>query len=416
VTLHPIFEASVPFSSEQAENVLHAIPSACGIFALYGAGDSDKPYLAKTSNLHRRLKRLLSPVAGQTQRLQLRDRIARIAWRSTGSDFESNLLLYRAMHAAYGIEETRKRLKLYPPYVVRFTVENRFPRMYVTSRLGRRTLHTSYGPFASRAAAERYVDGVNELFHLRRCHEELEPFPEHPGCVYGEMKKCSAPCQARISDEAYRAEANAVSDFLATRGESLLAKIAAERASASEDMAFEEAAAAHERYTVVKATAAQAGELVRPLDALRGVLFLPSADEAAQTVEVWLMEGGCLHGPKKFSTLGVRLAKEQNVVGSSLFAQPLMLEAVPLEGGIAAATESPEERLLATIAQLEEGKPASDVATMTDHLALLKRWYYRPEAKRVGTLCFPEKDSWPVRKLVRAAAKVALRNQEAAAN
>lgn len=407
-----IFEQVMGFAPGRAEEVLREAPAGCGVFALYGAGEGDRPYLAKSGNIRRRLQRLLEPSEGQTKRLNLRDRIARVAWSRTGSDFESVLLLYRASSKAFGRDETRKRLKLYPPYVVRFTVENRFPRMYVTSRLGRRTLHTSYGPFASRASAERYVDGVNELFHLRRCHEELVPFPEHPGCAYGEMKKCSAPCQARVTDDEYRAEADAVLEFLATRGESLLEKIAAERQKASEDMEFEAAAAAHEHYVEVKATASLAGELVRPLDQLRGVVFLPAADDAG-AAQIWLMQGGCLHGPERFSTLGVRLAKEQAEVGSSLFAQPLMLEAVPLEGP-AATGESAEERLLGAIARLESGQQPHDVATMADHLAMLKRWYYRPEAKRIGVMCFPEGDTWPVRKMVRMAAKVGLKSIPAA--
>jgi excinuclease ABC subunit C len=403
-----IFEQVMEFAPGRAEEVLRRAPAGCGVFALYGAGESDRPYLAKSGNIRRRLQRLLEPSEGQTKRLNLRDRIARVAWSRTGSDFESVLLLYRASSEAFGRDETCKRLKLYPPYVVRFTVENRFPRMYVTSRLGRRTLHTSYGPFASRASAERYVDGVNELFHLRRCHEELVPFPEHPGCAYGEMKKCSAPCQARVTDDEYRSEADAVLDFLATRGESLLEKIAAEREKASEEMEFEAAAAAHERYVEVKATAALAGELVRPLDELRGVIFLPAAEDAA-TIQIWLMRGGCLHGPEQFSTLGVRVAREQAEVGTSLFAQPLMLEAVPLDGP-AATGESAEERLLGAIARLENGQPAHDVSVMADHLAMLKRWYYRPEAKRIGVVCFPEGDTWPVRKMVRASAKVGLKS------
>jgi len=410
-----IFEREIGFSAEIAEEVLSEVPAGCGVFALYGvgqgAGESDRPYLAKSANLKRRLQRLLQPVEGQTKRLNLRDKIARVAWRRTGSDFESMLLLYRASTAAFGRDETRKRLKLHPPYVVLFTVENRFPRIYVTSRLGKRSLPTSYGPFASRASAERYVDGVNELFHLRRCHEELQPFPEHPGCAYGEMKKCSAPCQARVSDAAYRAEADAVLAFLATRGASMMDEVAAVRERASDDLDFEAAASAHAKYVLVKETAALAGELVRPLDELRGVVFLPSAEDAA-TIETWLMHGGCLHGPERFSTLGVRLAREQAEVGTSLFAQPLMLEAVPLEGpleGPSEVTVGPEERLRATIARLEDDLPAHDAAIMADHMALLKRWYYRPEAKRVGTICFPEKGEWPVRKMVRAAAKVGLK-------
>ncbi|POA48725.1 excinuclease ABC subunit C, partial [Pseudomonas sp. FW507-12TSA] len=86
-----------------------------------------------------------------------------------------------------------------------------------------------YGPFPSRAAAERYCDAVLDLFKLRRCHEDLQPYPEHPGCVYGEMKKCIEPCKQACTHEQYAAEAAAIKAFFDTRGESMLSQIAADR-------------------------------------------------------------------------------------------------------------------------------------------------------------------------------------------
>ena len=42
------------------------------------------------------------------------------------------------------------------------------------------------------------------------------------------------------------------------------------------------------------------------------------------------------------------------------------------------------------------------------HLALLKRWYYRPEVKRVGEVFFPDEDgSWPVKAILRGVGRVA---------
>lgn len=395
-----------PQQMSQIDEALQSAPKSCGVLALFGT-QGDKPYLAKTTNLQRRLQRLLQPSEGQASRMALRDRVATVAWRETGSDFESNLILYRAYQRYFSLDEARKRMKLRTPYFVRLSMENRFPRLYVSNRLSHRALGHTYGPFASRASAEHYVDGLHDLFLLRRCHEELHPSEDHPGCVYGEMKKCTAPCQLRLSDEAYRQDARSVEQFLATHGESLLQVIAAERDRASAEMEFEAAAASHERHNAVRSIADAAGELVTSVADLRGIVFLPAVGDAT-VVESWLLRGGCLHGPQRFSTLGVRIAKAQSEVGSSLFAQPLMLQPVALDEG--AAIETPEERMLRMLAELEDGVPAtSNTDEIADYLALLKRWYYRPEAKRVGTICFPDDGSWPAKKLVRAAAKVALK-------
>lgn len=431
------FEHSLPFAPERAAEILRAIPALPGVFALRGADENAQPYLTRTANLQRRMQRLLAPpdavaVEGRplpSKRLNLSARVARIEYTITGSEFESLLVLYRASAAIFGLNQARRRLKLHTPFFLRFAAENAFPRIYTTNNLSKRALTHMHGPFRSRATADQYCEAVEDLFLIRRCHEELHPAPEHPGCIYGEMGKCLAPCnRAQVPENAaaYSAEAAAVEAFLNTRGESLLAKLTAEREQASVDLDFEHAAEAHTQIQKVKAAVALADELVAPVPKLRAVIVQKAATGAAAETEepmaaLFLLEGGCILGPVRLSTLGVRAVREQTAVGSSLFAQPLMIEAVPLaEEGAATApattpTESPEARAQAAIADLEghtgesQHKRTADLATLSDHLSLLRRWYYRPEKQRAGEVFFPREDgSWPVRRILRAAARAAL--------
>jgi excinuclease ABC subunit C len=418
------FATTIPFSPENADETLRSVPALAGVFALYGQQENAEPYLTRAADLRRRMRRLLAPPESQSKRLNLRERVARIEYTVTGSEFESTLTLYHASAAIFGYAEARRRLRLHTPAFLRFAAENEFPRVYVTNKLSKRSLAQMYGPFPSRAAAERYCDSVLDLFKLRRCHEDLEPHPEHPGCVYGEMKKCLEPCKQACSVEQYAAEATAVRSFFETRGESMLARIASERERASEEMEFERAAELHEQHQRVKAAAALADEIVRPIPQLRAIVVQKAApvehreDEAA----LFLMHAGCLVGPERMSTLGVRAVKEQTSVGSSLFAQPLMLAAVPLtpEPSASQATphddarpetsNSPEERARETLARLEQrADEPRDLALLSDHLSLFRRWYYRPEKQRVGEAFLPNPDgSWPVRRILRGSARQVL--------
>ncbi len=415
------FEHALPFSAENASEILNRIPRVPGVFALSGPdtpdGPSAQPYLTRAADLRRRISRILappeSPTTPVTKRLNLRDRVARIAYTVTGSELESTFTLYHAAFAFYGAAEARRRLKLHTPYCLRFTAENAYPRIYTTNRLSRRGLDQTYGPFSSRTAAERYCDAVLDLFQLRRCYEDLHPFPEHPGCAYGEMKKCLAPCNQTCTHETYADEAAAVRGFFDTRGERLLTTVSADRDQASADMDFERAAALHTHYQKIKAAASLVGELVRPIPQLRAVIVQAAADKEADTQEaaVFLLDSGCLYGPAPLSTLGVRAVKEQTSVGSSLFAQPLMLQAVPLgENGAQAVPDSPETRAAHTLATLQQQATApTDIALLSDHLSLLRRWYYRPEKQRTGELFLPNADgTWPFRRILRAAARLAL--------
>ncbi len=420
------FAARVAFVPDDAETILRGVPARAGIFALRGERETDQPYLMRAADVRRRLRRLLLPpetmdAEGRpvlSKRLNLRDRVRWIEWTITGSEFESVLALYRATHALFGEAEARKRLRLHCPYFLRVTMNHEHPRVYVSNKLSRRALGESFGPFASRAAAERVAEALGEQFKVRRCHEDLQVHAEHPGCVYGEMGRCLAPCKAAVDGAAYRSEAERVFAYLRTRGESLLAEIATRRDEASEAMDFEGAAALHRQWEKIKAVAQGADPLVRAANEVRALIVqaaVPEVTSDSETVpeaSVFLLESGRLVGPMRLSTLGVRAVREQTAVGSSLFAQPLMLSAVPESGGEGAATMSPEdaardvlERLELEIRQTEEPEPS----LRGDALALFKRWYYRPEKQRMGEVLLPNADgSWPIRRLLNAAARVVL--------
>ena len=433
------FAHVLPFRADEAEEILREVPALPGVLALRGERAGDEPYLTRAADLRRRMMRLLAPPESQSKRLNLRDRVRTIEYTVTGSEFESLLVVYDAASAIFGAAEARRRLRLHTPYFLRLTMEHAHPRVYSTNRLsaGRHGhgLDHTYGPFPSRAATERYGDAVLDLFRLRRCYEDLEVHPDHPGCAYGEMKKCMAPCNQTCSAEEYAAEGRAVEAFFRTHGQSMLEGIAAERERASAEMEFEQAAAAHERYSKVKSAAGLADELVRPVPELRAVIVQRAAarEGEAEGLEaaVFLLEGGCLVGPERMSTLGVRAVKEQTSVGSSLFAQPLMLQAVPLgEAEGVSAVESPEVRAQGVLARLKSragfthvsetrhGAPGlvTDLATVGDHLSLLRRWYYRPEKQRAGEVFLPDADgNWPVRRILRGAARMALGEPKAMA-
>ena len=426
----PLFTHHIDFTPADADALLRSVPAAPGVFSLRGAPAADgtpaEPYITHTADLRRRLRRLLAPPEALdehgapvlSKRLNLRDRVRSIDYTRTGSDFESTLLLYHASRLAFGVEQARKRLRLHTPFLIRITLQAAHPRAYVTNRLSKKSLAESFGPFPSRAAAERYCDSVLDLFKLRRCHEDLAPFPDHPGCVYGEMNKCLMPCKGAAADgqpanpvacapAEYAAEATRVLDFFRTRGQSLLDDIAAQRDAASDALDFETAAALHTRYEKVRATALLADELIAPLTSLRALILQSSAthDDSAA---VFLFQHGHLAGPAPLSTLGVRAVREQTEVGTSLFAQPLMLAPIPLDS--AATPQSPEDRTRALLEALTaQTTTPAPLDELCDALSLLRRWYYRPEKQRTGEVfLLAHNHDWPLRRILNGAARIVL--------
>ena len=405
---------SIHFDPADPSASLSGLPGAPAVFALCAADPAAEPYLSKTPNLRRRLMRFLrGPQGGATsRRLQLAHLVDQIEYTVTGSEFESSLCLYQASLRAFG-QRAQKRLRLRPPAFLRMSVDNAYPRVYATSKISKTAANALFGPFPSRAAAERYADEMLNLFLLRRCSEELNPDPAFPGCVYSEMKMCLAPCFKGCSDERYQQEASEVFAFLATRGGSMISRLEGERNAASEAMEFERAAAVHQRMQKVQGVAHLVSEAVRPLAELSGILVQPSAELGH--VALFALRRGVWSGPALYSIVGMRLANERSG-SSSLFAHPVALEPVPLEGVAAlAAKDVLESRLEEALRALAQSAPKTVSAqALSDHLALFTQWYYRPAGRSTGEMVFAGRDGEVPRKpLLRAISRVAARAHSA---
>ena len=330
----------IPFDPAEPKAALGHAPQRPAVFALYGEAANAEPYIGRTPNLRGRLERLLLPSPKHPKRLQLAGRVRGIVYRLTGSDFESLLAQFDLLQEIYG-PKALERMHLGAPAFIRYLGGNPYPRITVTNKPSQREADWAYGPFASRAAAERFAEEALKLFLLRRCTDDLDPNPSHPGCVYSEMKMCLAPCYKGCTDERYGEESAAVRDFLATRGESKLVTLRTERDAASADLEFEKAAALHAQAQKVEAVRALAPELVQPMSKLRALVLQASANP--DEVALFLFQDGRLRGPVGFSTLGMRIQNERSG-SSSLFAQPMALEALPEEAGIRDQYDRREQR------------------------------------------------------------------------
>jgi excinuclease ABC subunit C len=362
------------FTPERDAEIFAAVPAGLAVFLLRGQDSQAEPYVSKTANLRRRLQRLLGPVAERNKKLNLRDRVRSIEYAPTGSDFESGFLLYRVLRATfpktYG---NRMRFRFAP--LVKLHLENQYPRASVTTRLGRlkgRTLY--YGPFQSRTSAEKFMNDSLDFFKMRRCVDELHPDPQFPGCIYSEMKMCLAPCFKGCTDEEYSVEVNRVQAYFDSGGESLAREFSAQRDAASANLAFEEAAATHVRLEKLRPILSQFPEIARRLDRFSALIIQPS--HLADCVTFFRIESAAISGPVVFSIQPAEHTKSQSM----------------------------ESRVLAVLDSFPPAKARPALETM-EHLALLKRWYYR--GRRVGEIFLADdKGVFPMRRIVRGIGRV----------
>ncbi|HEX8817075.1 MAG TPA: UvrB/UvrC motif-containing protein [Terriglobales bacterium] len=351
-----------------------AIPPAATVFLLRGDDSQAEPYVSKTANLRRRLQRLLGPPTELSKKLNLRDRVRVVEFTATGSDFESGFLLYQLLRVCfpktYG---SRLRLRFAP--VVKLHMENEYPRASITTRIGRlegKALY--YGPFPGRALAEKFTNDSLDAFKMRRCVDDLHPDPQFPGCIYSEMKMCLAPCFKGCTDAEYASEVGRVQAYFDSGGDSLVREISVQREQASANLEFEKAAEVHARLDKLKPVLAQLPEIVRRIDQLRALIVQPCAMPGC--VALFRVDAGCLSGPAAFSIQPAEHAKSQSM----------------------------ESRVQEAVGAINPVVAPSSVERM-EHLAILKRWFYR--GTRIGEIFLADHNGeLPFRRIVRGISRV----------
>ena len=350
------------------------IPATPAVFLLRGDDPQSEPYASKTANLRRRVQRLLGLPTEHSKKLNLRERARWIEYTPTGSDFESGFLLYRVLRSLFPkTYSDRLRLRFAP--LVKLHLENEYPRASVTTRLGRlsgRNLY--YGPFPSRPAAEKFASDSLDFFKMRRCVDDLHPDPKFPGCIYSEMNMCLAPCFKGCTDDEYRAEVTRVQNYFDSGGDSLVREISAQRDRASSNLDFENAAALHARIDKLKPVLAQLPEIVHRIDRLAGIIIQRSA--LPECVALFRVDCGLISEPLIFQIQASEHTKSQSM----------------------------ESRLQAALAAIPASTSQTALETM-EHLAILKRWYYR--GRRAGEIFFADENgTMPWRRIVRGIARV----------
>ena len=379
--------------SNERESFLESFPSRPAVFALFPSHSAvaSPPYLSRTRDLRRRLGRLLSPQRESSRMFNLREFARRVDWQVVGSAFEAQWLNY-LLNKQYYPRQYRFRLRLKAPALLKLNLHNRFPRCYPTRRMLNDGSYY-YGPFPSQAAAERFAAEFLDFFKIRRCVEDLDPDPSHPGCMYSQMKMCLAPCFAGCTAEEYQIEVGRVVEFLDAQGQSLLRSLAEERTRASEALEFEQAAKVHAKLEKVNQVLRQKSELARNLRELHALVMQKGAEE--KSVLFFRVWRGELRGPVTLSLdenvpSPVPLDQQLHNLLDSLAGEvppanpaktPLLPPCAPPAGGttLNQMGQSHAPLLPSTPTRIYSGTYRAEFVPAVppwEHLSLLARWFY----------------------------------------
>ena len=231
-------------------------PEKPGVYRMIGA-DEKVLYVGKAKNIKKRIV-AYSHIDKLPFRLQrMVSEIRRMEFIIVENEAKALLMeneLIKRLEPRYNI--LLKDDKTFPHLVI--DVESDYPSL--RKYRGKRNDKSKYfGPFASVLAVNNVLDTVQKAFLLRSCRDNVFKYRERP-CLMYQIKRCSAPCVNRISQEDYHKLVREAVDFLDGKNTKIQAELSEKMQEASDRQDYEQALIFRDRIRAL--TNVQTGTMV----------------------------------------------------------------------------------------------------------------------------------------------------------
>jgi excinuclease ABC subunit C len=305
-------EQGVPKGVMIVERVLATLPLTPGVYRMLDA-KGDALYVGKAKSLKKR-------VYSYTQVARLPERLRRMVAETAAMEIvtthtEAEALLLEANL----IKRLRPRFnivlrddKSYPWLLL--TEDHAYPQ--IAKHRGARTRRGSYyGPFASAWAVNQTVNAMQRVFLLRSCQDTVFANRTRP-CLLHQIRRCSAPCVGRISEEDYGRLVAQARAFLGGKAGRVQQELAREMEDAAEHLEFERAAAVRDRIRGL--THVQGTGVVNP-ESIADADVVAAWQAGGQTcVQVFFVRGGRNNGNRAFYPAHARDEEAGDVLAAFL--------------------------------------------------------------------------------------------------
>ena len=222
---------------------LKTLDTSPGVYRMLNAS-SEVLYVGKARNLKARVANYARASGHSARIARMIHETASMMFLSTRTELEALLLeqnLIKQLKPRYNV--LLRDDKSFPNILI--SAEHRFPQ--IKKHRGKKSEKGAYfGPFASAGAVNRTLNQLQKVFQLRNCSDSMFASRTRP-CLQHQIKRCTAPCVAKISAEAYGTLVADATRFLEGKTTSVQADLARAMTDASAAMEFERAAALRDR-------------------------------------------------------------------------------------------------------------------------------------------------------------------------
>jgi len=293
-------------------NVLKTLPARPGVYRMQDSR-GDVLYVGKARALRNRVNNYtqVDRLPKRLQRMVAQTRSMTIV--TTNNEAEALLLeaqLIKRYRPAYNV--LLRDDKSFPFILLR--ADHDFPRIQ-KHRGARRAKGNYYGPFASAGSVNNTLNALQKLFLLRSCTDSFFRTRDRP-CLLYQIKRCSAPCVGRISQEAYGELIADAKAFLGGKSTQVQAKLGAQMQAAAENMDFELAAILRDRLKAL--TFIQGSQAINADGVGDADIFALASKNGVMGIQAFFIRGGQNWGHRSFFPAHTSDVPEAEVLASFL--------------------------------------------------------------------------------------------------
>ena len=276
------------------QRYLKTLDGSSGVYRMLNVA-SEVLYVGKARNLRARVSSYARPSGHSGRIARMISETASMMFLTTRTETEALLLEQNLI----------KQLK--PRYNVLLRDDKSFPNILIPTghpfpmlkkHRGKRSEKGHYfGPFASAGAVNRTLNQLQRVFLLRNCTDAMFAGRTRP-CLQYQIKRCAGPCVGKVSEADYGTLVADARRFLEGKTTTVQASLAAEMGKASDDLAFERAAALRDRIKAL--TQVQSAQGINPASVAEADVIALHLDGGQACVQVFFIRANQSWGNRDF--------------------------------------------------------------------------------------------------------------------
>ena len=278
---------------EYLRGIVNNLPDSPGCYQ-YLNDSGTIIYVGKAKNLKRRVSSYFNKEQQTLKTRLLVAKIADIRYVVVNSEADALLLennLIKQHKPRYNV--LLKDDKTYPSICI---TNDYFPKIFKTRKIIRNS-GRYFGPYTNAGALHALLELIKELYPLRTCNLNITPEGvrecKYSACLEYQIKKCCAPCIAKISQEEYLEYIAEVTSILKGDIRILQEKLLAEMREEASKLNFETAQEIKKRYELIENFRTRSEVVSSSLTNLD--VFSVESDEKSAFVNFLHITNGCIN-------------------------------------------------------------------------------------------------------------------------